>query len=244
MTRHITRLLVGVDLDDSSGVAVRTAAMLARAFGATAVAVHAETLTMPAYFTSGQVAALEEERQRAQDAIAGEVRAFVGLHGGAGFEVMVEEGPAADVILRLAEQVDLVVVGTRRLHGVRRWWLGSVAEAVVRRSPVAVLVVPASVGEMRASLEGARILVPDDQDGEADGWVRACERALHGAVIRTGSIDACDPGQLRDAGLIVLPMTPTDREHSHFDAIVHVLEACTHPVLFVPTPAARKGDSP
>jgi nucleotide-binding universal stress UspA family protein len=217
--------------------------MLARAFGATAVAVHAETLTMPAYFTSGQVAALEEERQRAQDAIAEEVRTFVGLHDGARFEVVVEDGPAADVILRLAEQADLVVMGTRRLHGVRRWWLGSVAEAVVRRSPVPVLVVPTSVGEMRVSLEGARILVPHDHDGEADGWVRACERALQGTVVRTDSIGACDPGQLRDAGLVVLPMTPADREHSHFDAIVHVLEACTHPVLFVPTPAADKGDS-
>ena len=48
---------------------------------------------------------------------------------------------AADRITALAGSYDLVVVGTHGRLGVSRTWLGSVAEKVVRASPVPVLVV-------------------------------------------------------------------------------------------------------
>lgn len=55
----------------------------------------------------------------------------------------VRQGPPADCILRYAEEADadVVVVGTRGRHGPGKYHLGSVAEAVVRRSPVPVLTV-------------------------------------------------------------------------------------------------------
>lgn len=53
--------------------------------------------------------------------------------------VHVEEGPPANAIARAADDYDLVVVGSRGRRGLARW-LGSVAERVVRRAPVSVLV--------------------------------------------------------------------------------------------------------
>ena len=59
-------------------------------------------------------------------------------------DVVSEDGPAADVLLRVAERVGaaIVVVG-RRGAGAAPRLLGSVSEAVVERSSVPVLVVPA-----------------------------------------------------------------------------------------------------
>jgi nucleotide-binding universal stress UspA family protein len=53
-------------------------------------------------------------------------------------------GRAADAILNYAKehQVDLVVMSTHGRSGVSRWVLGSVADRVVRHSPVPVLTVP------------------------------------------------------------------------------------------------------
>jgi nucleotide-binding universal stress UspA family protein len=54
-----------------------------------------------------------------------------------------EEGSPADSIIKTVEKenVDLVVMGTAGKHGLSRFWLGSVAENVVRYAPCPVLVV-------------------------------------------------------------------------------------------------------
>lgn len=54
---------------------------------------------------------------------------------------VVEEGHPKDVIVDHAQNVDVVVMGTYGREGVGQKLLGSVAEAVVRRSPVSVVVV-------------------------------------------------------------------------------------------------------
>jgi nucleotide-binding universal stress UspA family protein len=58
-------------------------------------------------------------------------------------ELLVQEGAAAEEILRLAEQkaVDLIVMATHGRSGVRRLLLGSVAEKVIRSAPCPVLAV-------------------------------------------------------------------------------------------------------
>lgn len=70
---------------------------------------------------------------------------------------------AADRITALAGSYDLVVVGTHGRRGVSRTWLGSVAEKVVRASPVPVLVVHGR-GAAAGARRGFRILVA------VDGW--------------------------------------------------------------------------
>jgi nucleotide-binding universal stress UspA family protein len=58
-------------------------------------------------------------------------------------ELIVREGPAAEDILKVAEQkdVDLIVMATHGRSGVRRFVLGSVTEKVVRATPCPVLAV-------------------------------------------------------------------------------------------------------
>jgi nucleotide-binding universal stress UspA family protein len=53
------------------------------------------------------------------------------------------KGPPADKILQVieAEAIDLVVVGARGLHGVRRLWLGSTSERLLHEAPCSVLIV-------------------------------------------------------------------------------------------------------
>ena len=70
----------------------------------------------------------EEVRERAETA-------------GVDVETRVEIGRPARVIEELAEECDHVVVGSHGREGIARVLLGSVAETVVRRSPVPVTVV-------------------------------------------------------------------------------------------------------
>jgi nucleotide-binding universal stress UspA family protein len=52
-------------------------------------------------------------------------------------------GPAAHELSQCAEPGDLIVMATHGRGGVRRWLIGSVAEEVLRHSPVPVLLVRA-----------------------------------------------------------------------------------------------------
>ncbi len=53
----------------------------------------------------------------------------------------VRYGNAAREIVAMAQPGDLIVMSTHGRGGLARWFLGSVAEAIVRRSPVPVLLV-------------------------------------------------------------------------------------------------------
>jgi nucleotide-binding universal stress UspA family protein len=65
---------------------------------------------------------------------------------GDGIEVthFTDYGSTADGIIHCAKEfgADLIVIGTHNRHGIDRLLMGSVAEHVVRHSPVPVLVVP------------------------------------------------------------------------------------------------------
>lgn len=56
-----------------------------------------------------------------------------------------QQGTAAQTLCAAAQEIgaDLIVVGTQGHSGIRRFFLGSVAEEVLRQSPVDVLAVPA-----------------------------------------------------------------------------------------------------
>lgn len=82
-------------------------------------------------------------------------------------EAAVVYGTTADMILEFAQnqKVDLILMATHGKSGVKRWWLGSVAEKVVSASTTPVMMVQASRPEKhdatsKKSIE--RILVPLD----------------------------------------------------------------------------------
>ena len=228
----ISRVLVGVDFDEASASALSLAGALAAAWDAEITLLHSATLEVPAYFTGAQIVAIEAERERSRAAVGARLRRFAEQHVPRAVQVVVEEGPPADVMLRMALSFDLIVVGTHRRHGARRWWLGSVAEAVVRRSPRPVLVVAARaiVPETRRPLT---ILAAAGDAAAADAWIEVLVSTFGGNVVRSPDICQCAPDRLQNTDLIVLSM-PADSD-THFGAIVQVLKECVHPVLFVPS---------
>jgi nucleotide-binding universal stress UspA family protein len=72
-------------------------------------------------------------------------------------ELHLEEGHAADEILRMAENArcDLIVLGSHGKTGLRRLFTGSVAEAVLRRAKCPVLIVKQPCAENAPLVEGA-----------------------------------------------------------------------------------------
>jgi nucleotide-binding universal stress UspA family protein len=75
------------------------------------------------------------------------------------------EGHPASIIVEAAEQqkADLIVVGSRGLGGISRFWLGSVASAVVRNARCSVEIVRAGGEEAPGGIpHGLRVLLATD----------------------------------------------------------------------------------
>ena len=230
----ISRVLVGVDFDDASASALKMAGVLASAWDAEITVFHAATQEVPAYFTAAQIDVLEAEREQGRAGTADELRLFAEQHVARAVRVVVREGPPQDAMLGMAPSFDLIVVGTHRRHGARRWWLGSVAEAVVRHSPRPVLVVPAAA-VVPDTRRAPTILAAGGDGTAADAWVEVLRTTFGGTVVRQADIHQCARDRVQNADLIVLSMQPGGGSHSQVDAIAQVLKECVHPVLFVPS---------
>lgn len=85
--------------------------------------------------------------------------------------VLVKEGnPAEEILTTLKkEAIDLAVLGTRGLSGVKRFLLGSVSDRVLQESPCPVLI---ARGSGRRTSRGMRIVLATDGSSEADLAVR------------------------------------------------------------------------
>lgn len=239
----VSRVLVGVDFDEASASALDVAGALAGAGDVDLTLFHATTFEAPAYFTAAQIDAIEAERQQNRGDTEERLRAFAVKHIPRAVRVIVEEGPPEDAIVRLANSFDLIVVGTHRRHGPRRWWLGSIAEAVVRHSPRPVLVVPAGAA-VTGTPDVRTILAAGSNDSTADAWVDALRTIVGGRVVRSPDIHQCSPDRVQNADLIVLSMPAEIGSHGQFGAIVQVLKECLHPVLFVRSAAGMVERSP
>ncbi len=229
----ISRVLVAVDFDEASTAALKMAASLATAWGAELTVFHAATEAVPAYFTASQVGQLQAEREQSRAALADQLRTFAERQVAGAVNVLVGEGPPQDAMLRIAPGFDLIAVGTHRRHGAQRWWLGSVAEAIVRHSPCPVLVVPAGSRAVDVR-RPPTILSAGGEGAAADAWADVLRTAFGGSVVRSLDIHQCAPDRLQHADLIVLSM-PGGANYSQLRSITHVLKECVHPVLFVPS---------
>lgn len=141
----IERILVGVDGSEDSRRALEWAAELAGLIDAEVVAVHALGLLehlepgadpVPSAPHRDEIEAAFEERWCAPLAECPGVRA----------RRVIEDGPPAMVLLRLADQeeVDLVVVGSRGVGGFDELLLGSTSTQVTHHARVPVTVIPRS----------------------------------------------------------------------------------------------------
>ena len=141
------RILCPVDFSETSDVALDVASKLARENEAKLFIVHVEenpTVVHPGVF-GGLPPVAWKERHKLSDTLptATDVR----------FEHDLLVGDPANEIVGFAERknIDLIVMGSHGVTGLLRLLMGSVAEGVVRRSPVPVLTLKAKVNELAKS---------------------------------------------------------------------------------------------
>lgn len=137
----IQRILVPVDFGEASAAAVTLAGTLADGCGASLTLLHAEAVDAPAYFTQDQVAALAAERKQRQEQARRYLASFGHKHTDAPFLAEIAMRAPIDAITEAAANADLVVMGTHGRTGPKLWWLGSVAERVLRDLTTPVLIV-------------------------------------------------------------------------------------------------------
>lgn len=135
-------VLVPIDFDETSDHALEVATDLAHRFGASIKLLHVVDLPPYAYANFGatlpppeMLGALESHARTALDQALNKVRPIVS----ASSAVLTTGVPWRQIMTAIAEPgVDLVVMGTQRRRWLEHALLGSVAEKVVRVSPVPV----------------------------------------------------------------------------------------------------------
>lgn len=199
------KIAVGIDFSPESTLAARQAVEIARHVGAEVVLVHAELVVeLPPVSPEpeAQVRAavdtyrslLARERETAREKL-GELSARLSGQGPQISHVLVEGTPDEALASAARDlQADLFVVGTHGRTGLRWFFLGSVAQRVVRLAPVDVLVTRQD-GAGRGGFQ--HVLVATDFSPAS---VRALDRAVE-LVAPGGTIDVVHCHQLMAIGL-------------------------------------------
>jgi nucleotide-binding universal stress UspA family protein len=130
----LPRIVVGFDGSEGSRRALSWAADEARQRGA-------QLLIMRAW-RPGEFGTDEEQAQLAKKRLDDEVQAFFDQDPAPDFSTQAEEGHAAKVLLRSAEDASMLVVGSRGRGGFAGLILGSVSQQVATHegAPVVVIV--------------------------------------------------------------------------------------------------------
>jgi nucleotide-binding universal stress UspA family protein len=163
MKTSLTRILLATDGSESAELAGRAAADISNKTAAELHVVHVWTdLPPPAYPSmslENYSRLAKEEAGRLLRRQAWNAR----ITGGRVAGQHLREGQPAEEIIALAEEleVDLMVVGSRRMGRVKRLIAGSVSEGVVHRASCPVLIV---CGE---AWPAGRVVVADDGSGPA-----------------------------------------------------------------------------
>ena len=137
------KILVPIDFSECSMTALRTAKLFGGTWNSTLEMVHVNEYMLAALGRGPSASVLQGPLEEYYRGLESRMRDLARDYPRA--DVRVLEGYAKEVLtgLAAAETADLVVMGTRGLGGARHFFLGSVAEAVVRASRVPVLTVHA-----------------------------------------------------------------------------------------------------
>lgn len=225
-------IVAAVDFSEASAHAIRIAGAVAERFDAHLVALHAETLEAPLYFTHEQVEALERQRVAARAQAQQYLAAFVRQLTAHEFDAVVADGTPVEVLLRRAATADLIVLGTHGRRGPTRWWLGSVAERVARAAAVPVLVAhPTSTPETAAAMcARAFVALPSGAVGEAARqYARALTDAFRGELIEEITNHPAQAATSNQATLLVTPVS-----FQAFGDMSELVRSTNLPTLFVP----------
>ncbi|HEX2340810.1 MAG TPA: universal stress protein [Vicinamibacterales bacterium] len=231
-------IVVAVDFGRASARAVAAGGAIAERCGATLRLLHAEPFDAPVYFTAEQLDALRGDEPQNRERARVAVTQFGRQHTSYPFIAEVEDRAPVDAILHAAATADLVVMGTHGRRGASRWWLGSVAERVLRESPVPLLIEHAN-GSNAGSAEFRHVLVQAMPPLAGDATARYAEtlaRRFNGIVEDRRGVA---PAIVADLfGTLVAVACPVPRTAAWLVAAGEPLvRGCTRPVLFVPESA-------
>lgn len=138
----INRILLATDGSTPSKRAAEYTASLARRYNASVVVLHAYTPVPGEHASQGYSRSLYETHEQASDLVV-QVAGRLKEMGASQVETSVMEGPAAHVIIGVAESnsTDLIVIGARGNSTWQGALLGSVSMLVTQRAECPVLVV-------------------------------------------------------------------------------------------------------
>jgi nucleotide-binding universal stress UspA family protein len=161
MSGFIKKILWTTDFSDESREALLYAEAFAKTFHSKIIALHVIPDISPALYDAAVV--IKGELARRVDYVKMEAKKRLGAIKKAKnmtFKILIEEGTAAKKIIEVAEkeEVDLIVLGRRGLSAIERLFIGSVANHVLRNSPVPLLLTKKKRGKPRFK----KILVPTD----------------------------------------------------------------------------------
>jgi nucleotide-binding universal stress UspA family protein len=235
MSTRIASIVVPVDFGRASANAVALAGHLAEGCGAAVLRLlHADQFEVPPYFTPEQMGTLDRERAVARAQAHDYLRTFGQTHTARPFTTAVVDGPAVDVILNGTQTADLVVMGTHGRRGISRWWLGSVAERVLRAGATPVIVTHENAAPMPAA--PLVLIAASDRPGDVaprdyGQALATCLRGRWSVAPFTALPDAAVAG---GASLVVTASPWPDGDAIHARAAEQLLRSSRQPVLFVP----------
>jgi nucleotide-binding universal stress UspA family protein len=236
MNTEIKTVLAAVDFGEASARALALAGAIAGRCGAQLRVLHAEMLEAPPYFTQAQMEAIEAEAQANRARAAEFLRSFSRAHTNEPFDAVVDNRSATDAILHAATVADLVVMGTHGRRGPSRWWLGSVAERVLRDTNVPLLVVHEGDATPPSDVFAVAMLLVDESlpRPRARAFAQRIADCFKGTIVEA---EADDVGRARTAvgaSWLAVP-TPTPRTGRWLSHVGEPLvKSCAMPVLFVP----------
>lgn len=185
----IKKIVVGVDFSEESEQAVREALNIARHVGAELALVHIGVVVEPPKHLGGSVhSSIKEWESMLRDQLAEDRRQLEEIRErmrGQGVEIshLVRDGFADTGLVDAAKELegDLLILGTHGRSGIKRFFLGSISERVVRLSTTNVMVA-------RPQGDGSggyrRILVPTDFSRPAGAALDLALRLAHdGAAV-------------------------------------------------------------
>jgi nucleotide-binding universal stress UspA family protein len=156
MKIHIQRILCATDLSDFSNSAVIQAIGMAKAFGSRLSICHVIDLPMVSMHGTAFVYpedTIDEMKVGAMDQIKGLVK-----DSALDWEAVVETGPVSSTLCRLAveKQADIAIVCTHGRTGLKRLFLGSVTERLLRTitCPLLVVTPPEKTARMEKQFKG------------------------------------------------------------------------------------------
>lgn len=233
-------VLVAVDFGDASAHAVAVGGLIAGKCGARLRLLHAEAIEAPPYFTSDQIEQLERQRRARRDQAAQFLERFARQHTTQSFSVAIADPPPAEAIARAADAADLVVMGTHGRRGPKRWWLGSVAERVLRDLGRPLLIVRAELKQPVAELfDRALVHAAAPLVGRCALQVAGDFSAVFGGAVFDGRHDPVEPAINRTRATILVaavPKPPTARWLADYGE--PLVRFSTVPILFVPETTA------